>query len=441
MTDKGAVVPADSGYAYLVDRVAEWLSERRAEAITFVQQLVRAASLQGHERDVQVMVAEHMRLLGLEVDVWEPDPESLAQDPFFCCARESFEGSPNVVGVWKGQGGGRSLILNGHVDVVPAGDVGAWTHPPWAGETDGSRVYGRGSSDMKGGNVSLLLAVAALRSLGVRLRGDVVVQSVVEEESGGAGTLAAIRRGYRADGAIIPEPTSMRIYPKQQGSVWFRLTVAGRSAHGGLRYEGVSAIDKSIRVMGALRRLERVRNERVDDPMFAGLPIPVPINVGSIRGGEWPSMVPDRVVMEGRLGVIPGETIEAAQAEMEAALAVAAKADSFLAEHPPMVEWIGARWLPGEVDPSSDLVRALVDSYRDVIHEDPVLIAAPGGTDAGLLAAAGGVPGVVFGPGLAETAHREDEYVEIDKVLQAAAVIALTMVRWCGQVEEAGSCG
>lgn len=414
-------------------RVEAWLVRQRPEAVSLLQKLVRAESTQGHERVAQEIVAEHLRILGLRVDVWEPDGTELSRDPYFCSPRTNFAGSPNVVGVWPGTGGGRSIILNGHVDVVPIGDRAAWSCDPWGGVVSNGRLYGRGASDMKGGNVALFLAVAALKSLGVRLRGDVIIQSVVEEESGGAGTLAAIRRGYRAEAAIVPEPTSMRIFPKQQGSLWFRVTVAGQAAHGGTRYAGVSALEKSTIVLSALNRLERARNARIADPLFGDVPIPMPINVGVLRSGEWPSMVPEQAVLEGRLGVAPQETIQQAQAEMAVALAELAELDPWFASHPPKLEWFGARWLPGNLDPEAELVTTLVKTFREVTGRDPELAASPWGTDAGLLTAAGGTPGVVFGPGTTEVAHYADEYVELDRVFQVAAIVALTIAEWCGR--------
>lgn len=430
--DSALDMGASGGAPNVGAKIQRWLHDQRDQAVALLAQLVRAESTQGHEREAQRIVAEHLQLLGLEVDVWEPDGAALALDPFFCSPRTDFEGSPNVVGVWRGSGGGRSMILNGHVDMVPVGDEAQWTRDPWGGEVENGRLYGRGSTDMKGGNVSLLLAVAALKSLGVVLRGDVILQSVVEEESGGAGTLAAARRGYRADAALVPEPTGMRIFPKQQGSLWFRLTVTGRAAHGGTRYEGVSAIEKTQTVLASLSQLETDRNARINDPLFAGMPIPVPINVGSIRGGDWPSTVPDRVVLEGRLGVMPGETMEAAQTEMAHTLALLADADPWFAEHPVVPEWFGARWLPGDIDPDSEIVRLLAARYRDIVGAAPVIAASPWGTDAGLLGAAAQTPSVVFGPGTTAVAHYADEYVEIDRVLQVAAIVALTLADWCG---------
>lgn len=417
----------------MADKIRDWMERHTAEAVSFLQRLIEAPSTAGNEADVQRIVADKLQALGLEVDIWVPDGEELGRSEYFCSPRSQFAGSPNVVGVWKGRGGGRSIILNGHVDVVPAGDERQWTDSPWSGRVDGNRVYGRGSTDMKGGSTSLLYALQCLQALGVGLRGDVIFQSVVEEESGGAGTLAAIVRGYKADAALIPEPTGMQIFPKQQGSMWFRIAVRGRSAHGGTRYEGVSAIDKSMHVVDVLRELEKERNERIDDPLYAGVPIPVPINIGVIRGGDWPSSVPDLVVIEGRMGVAPGESMAQARAEFAAWVAQrCGAADEWLAEHPPEIEWFGARWVPGEIDPGHALVDALQRHVRGVTGSDAVVKASPWGTDGGLLAAAGGVPSVIFGPGETSVAHYPNEYIEIDRMMQAAAVIALALIDWCG---------
>jgi len=157
--------------------------------------------------------------------------------------------------------------------------------------------------------------------------------------------------------------------------------------------------------------------------------------VGSIKGGEWPSTVPDQVALEGRVGVMPGETLEDAQADMAATLATLIEVDPWFADHPVALEWFGARWLPGDLDADSELVRTLATRYQEVVGEEPVLAASPWGTDAGLLAAVGRTPGVVFGPGTTAVAHYADEYVELDRVIQVAAIVALTLVDWCGVAE------
>jgi acetylornithine deacetylase len=416
----------------LQSQINQWLIANRENGVKLLQKLVQADSIQGNEQQAQKVVIKTLHKIGLKVDVWEPDGKELSSHPNFSSSRQEFIGSPNVVGILKGTGEGRSLILNGHIDVVPEGDLEQWEHAPYSGKIIDGKLYGRGATDMKGGNVSLLLALSALRALGIPLKGDVVFQSVIEEESGGLGTLAAILRGYKADAAIIPEPTNLKIFPKQQGSMWFRIHVKGRSAHGGTRYEGVSAIEKSLIVVEHIRELEKRRNQRITDPLYRKIPIPIPINIGKIEGGDWPSSVADLVKLEGRMGVSPEETIAGAKHEMESWIASLKDIDSWFEEHPAILEWFGARWVPGSIDLEHELIGKLTSSYRDVLGKEPVVEASPWGTDGGLLTSTGETPTIVFGPGVTEKAHFPNEYIEIDKVFEVAEIIALTIVDWCG---------
>lgn len=413
------------------EEVKQWLKENKDRGIQLLQQFVQARSTQGNEKTVQELVIKELEQMGLEVDVWEPDGKELAGNPYFASSRSEFSGSPNVVGVLKGTGSGRSIILNGHVDVVPEGDLEKWDLAPYSGQIVDGRMYGRGTTDMKGGNVSLLLAMQAIQALGFRLKGDIIFQSVVEEESGGAGTLAAILRGYKADAALIPEPTNMKIFPKQQGSMWFRIHVKGQSAHGGTRYEGVSAIEKSMTVVNHILQLEKTRNERVTDPLYKNIPIPFPINMGKIYGGDWPSSVADLVIIEGRMGVSPEETMDEAKREMEKWVKSLKVLDPWFEEHPPQLEWFGARWLPGAIDMEHDLMKLLIDKYKDLLNEEPVIEASPWGTDGGLLTGVGDTPSIVFGPGVTEMAHFSNEYIELDKIFEVAEIITLTLLEWC----------
>ncbi|WP_126429666.1 peptidase [Brevibacillus marinus] len=418
------------------DKIRKQLAEERPAAVELLRDWVREPSVQGAERPLQEKIARRLAAMGLKVDLWVMEGEELLHHPYFVSPRTTFADSPNVVGVWPGTGGGRSLILNGHVDVVPAGDERQWQEDPFSGSVVDGKLYGRGATDMKGGNLAALLAIQTLQALGVRLKGDVIFQSVVEEESGGAGTLAAILRGYRADAALVPEPTNMKIFPKQQGSMWFRLWIKGRSAHGGTRYEGVSAIEKSMRVLQAIRQLEEERNRRIDDPLYAKLPIPIPINVGVIEGGKWPSSVADLVKLEGRMGVAPGEEMEQAQAEMEQALQKLAEEDDWFREHPVELEWFGARWVPGAVAADHPLMLILQEACQLVLGRAPVVEAAPWGTDGGLLSKLADTPAIVFGPGVTQVAHYPNEFIELDAVFQCAEIFALTMLQWCGVAEE-----
>lgn len=412
------------------EQIRDAIQQHREAYTELLKEWVREPTLPGQEARYQLRIAELYRELGLDTDLWEIDIESLKGNPLFHCQRDNLDGSPNVVGTWKGTGGGRSLILNGHVDVVPEGDHAQWEQPPYSGEVINGCLYGRGATDMKGGNLSAYVAVATLKALGVRLKGDVILQSVIEEEAGGAGTLAALERGYLADAALIPEPSEQKLFPRQQGSRWFRLRVTGIKAHGGTRYEGVSALEKSVAVIAAVQALEARRNAALDDPLYQGVPIPLPINLGRIEGGDWPSSVPDEITLEGRIGVGPGETVAAAEQALRKAMMALADEDDWFVEHPVEVEFYGACWQPGSIALENPLVDRLCAAFEQVHQRKPQLQASPWGTDGGLLSQYG-VPALVFGPGITRMAHFPNEHIRLDDVFDVAEIMALTLIDWC----------
>ena len=412
-------------------KLENWILENEPKMIKLLQMLVQEPSIQGFESGAQAIIVETCRELGLKLDIWEPGGELLRSHPYFVTARKNFANSPNVVAVRKGTGGGKSIILNGHIDVVPEGDINQWSEDPYSGRVSNGKLYGRGSTDMKGGNVALLMAIKAIQSLNIPLKGDIIFQSVIEEESGGAGTLATILRGYKADAVLIPEPTNMKIFPKQQGSLWFRLTVKGKSAHGGTRYEGVSAIEKAMTVVQAILQLEKERNKRVKDPLYKNTPIPLPINIGKINGGSWPSSVADCVELEGRIGVGPDEVIEVVKEELEQVIKGLYKVDDWFEKVPVNVEWFGARWVPGTVEIDHPFVKTLITNYETVKQAQPTIEASPWGTDGGLFTQLLNIPTVVFGPGATEVAHYPNEYISIDNIVETTKIIAFTLLDWC----------
>jgi acetylornithine deacetylase len=416
--------------------INKWLKLNKEQGIRLLKRLVQERSVSGDESSAQAVIIEKLRELGLEIDIWEPDFSELQKHPYFVSPRTTFTGSSNVVGVKKGSGGGKSILLNGHIDVVPEGDVKQWAYNPYSGEVVNGKMYGRGTTDMKGGTVSMLLAIEAIHSLNLPLKGDIMFQSVIEEESGGAGSLAAILRGYKADVAIIPEPTSMKIFPKQQGSMWFRLTVTGKSAHGGTRYEGISAIEKSLLVIEKVIELEKIRNERIQDPLYQAIPIPVPINIGKISGGNWPSSVPDQVIVEGRIGVAPDEEMEEVKREFEEYIKQLSQYDQWFLTNQVEVTWYGARWVPGTIDLEHTAMKLLENSYEKVRHQTPVIEASPWGTDGGLLTKVGNIPTIIFGPGTTEVAHYPNEYILLDHMFEAAEILANMMIDWCNTEDE-----
>jgi acetylornithine deacetylase len=394
--------------------------------------LVRIPTQEGRETPAQEAMAGLMEAAGLKTDVWRLDLHAVQAHP--ACAWEiERDEALGVVGSLEGSGGGPTLLLNGHVDVVPPGDEALWSHPPFGGVVADGRLYGRGALDMKGPLMAGLFAIRAVHDADVRLRGTVRLQSVVAEEDGGLGTLATILRGYTGDAAIVMEPTELAVAPVQAGCVNFRVRVPGLAAHGAVREEGVSAFEKAFAVYDAIRVLEEERNRDTEaDPLFAPYRLPFPISIGTMHGGEWASSVPEHARMEGRLGVRPDESLDAARAALERTVAAAAAADPFLRDHPPRVEWWGGRFLPARTDLDHPIVRALCAGVEVETGSPPRLEAVPFGADAGLLQHVGGTPPVVFGAGDIRRAHRPDEFVEIDELIRMCRILAATIVRYCG---------
>lgn len=400
--------------------------------LQYLGELVAVPSLSGQETEAQEDVAAQMERCGLEVDVWELDFERLRQHPAFSVEVEREHGL-GVVGVMGEDAGGRSLILNGHVDVVPVGDESNWHYPPWQGSIANGRVYGRGAVDMKGGLCCALFAARALRDAGVRLKGKLMIESAIGEEDGGVGTLATVLRGYRADGAVVVEPTELAVAPAQAGALNFRVTVPGRSAHGALREEGVNPIEKFIPIYQALMALEQERNQQVRDPLFARYELPYALCVGTIRAGVWASTVAENLTFEGRYGIAVGEDVATARRLLEETVARAARADPWLREHPPLVEWWGGQFEPASIASDHPVVETVCGAYDDVTGTVARVEGMTYGADMRLLVNEGHTPTVLFGPGDVRNAHRPDEYVPVAELITAVRTLALTGLRFCGQ--------
>ncbi len=322
---------------------------RREDAVWLLQELVRVPSVTGREGAVAKVVERAFSERDLEVDVWEATAGEMEPYLDHVGEQESYEDRPNVAGVRRGKGGGRSILLNAHTDTVAPGDPDTWKDDPFSGAVEGDLLYGRGSCDMKGGLVTYLVALDALSDLGITLGGDVTVAATVGEENGGLGALSTVLRGYGADAALITEPTRLALVPAQGGSLVFRLTLAGRSAHAAVRDEGVSALEKFVPIFEDLRELERERNEALSHPLYDGMRNKVPINVGVVRAGNWASTVPESLVAEGRVGLIPGEEVEPFKELVEDRISAVAGRDPWLREHPPKLEWFGGQFAPAEV--------------------------------------------------------------------------------------------
>lgn len=396
-----------------------------------LRELVQTASVTGQEDTVQAHVASILRELGGEVDAWRVDPEALRGEAGYPGARVT-SARQNVVATFRGGGGGPTLILNGHIDTVTPGDESRWTHPPFGAEVAEGRLYGRGATDMKGGLVAILGAVQAIRAAGIRLKGTVQVQSVIGEEDGGIGAFAALKRGHVGDAVIICEPTELAVIPVHAGVTLFRISVPGRAAHGCVRAEGVSAFERFLPVHAALKALEEERNRTVRHPLYDGMALPWPLSIGLVQAGTWPAIVPERLTAEGRIGVGVGERIEDVRRQLEQAVERAAKADPWLAAHPPTVEWVGGVWEPSRPSVEHPVVQALQQAASRALGKPARVCGATYGSDLRLFTNQFGIPGVLFGPGDIRLAHFTDEYVPLAEVELAARALAETILAYCG---------
>ncbi len=317
------------------------------------------------------------------------------------------------------------MVLNGHLDVVPAGDEQAWTHPPYAGVRAGGRVYGRGSVDMKGDIAAGLYALAALEDLGVEPDIDVAVELVVAEETTGVGTRAAALEVPDPVAALILEPTGGAIAPISTSLQFFTVEVTGRSAHISAPWRGVDAFERLIWVREALVELGRKRGEGYRHPLFADVPTAIPFAIGTASAGNWRAAVPDHATMSGRIGVAPGEPVEAVRGEFQRVLDQVAATDDWLGAHPPAVRWNGEARTAWETPVEQELIVTLRDAQRTRMGAER-LTRFTAGSDAAFFGAAG-VPTAVFGPGEVVRAHSPDEFVEEDAVVQAAGVLVLAL--------------
>lgn len=392
----------------------------------------------GGEGEVSKLMGGLYRGLGAEVDLFAVEP-----------------GRENAVGVIRGAGGGRSLIYNGHVDVVPIGDPANWTSGhPFSGKIDADRVWGRGATDMKSGIVAQAFAARALAECGVRLQGDLTLESVVGEEvmDHECGVTATVKRGYTADAAVVSEPSSppapLAIVPASPGLLWFSVTVTGKATHAAMRAQtfragglgpavGVNAIDKGVDVFQAIRRLEDEWGQTKRHPLFP--PGHFTIHPGVVNGGPRSVLVPffvsDFTTIEYCVWYHPDEDPEDVKREIEEHVHRYAQTDSWLREHLPVIEW-KLTWPAFSVDPDHPICRAVGDAHE---------LAAAGTRFAGRpethgFAAVedvsflnlGGVTAISYGPGDLRVAHADDEYVLIDELMTACKTYAVLAMEWCG---------
>jgi acetylornithine deacetylase len=404
---------------------AAWMEDLLAE-------LVAKPTVLGHEEPGQAVMARAFADCGLEPADVPMDADAICADPHHSPFSWSVDGKRNVVATWaQSQDGGRSLIFNGHVDVVPPASTALWTTDPFEPRRDGDWLHGRGAGDMKAGLVAMTGAVRALWRAGVQLRGDVQLQSVVEEECTGNGTLQCLLAGAHADAAVLTEPHHDHFTVAQVGVVWFHVDVRGVPAHAARASTlGQNAFEAAHRVLLALRELEAELNaERGAHAYYRALEHPINLNPGVVTAGDWASTVPAECTLSCRLALYPGQDPLALRKRVEAMVARAAAADPFLAAHPPVVRYDGFTCEGSVVAEDEPLVQGLASAYTAVHGSAPELRATTATTDARHFVRRG-IPAICFGPE-AQEIHGIDERVSLRSVQDGARVLARFVQQWC----------
>ena len=409
------------------DDILAAVAAEEAAMVDLLSELVEAPTVLGAEAPGQAIMRRAFAGLGLEPFDVPLDAEALRAHPGGAPFTWDVSEKVNVLADWQptADAGGRSLILNGHIDVVSPEPSELWSGAPFAARRDGEWLYGRGAGDMKSGLVAMVGAVAGLQRLGVTPRARVQLQSVVEEECTGHGALACVLAGHTADAAVLTEPTQGAIWPAQVGVLWFKVRILGAPAHAGEAGEGANAIEASYRVIEALRGLEAQLND-ARPPLYAAYPHPINLNVGMIRGGDWPSTVAGECITHFRLATYPGEPVAELKARVEEVVAAVETG-----RHRVDVLYEGFQCEGYELAQDAPLVQILAGACARTNGAAPPLYASTATTDARAFALYGDTPAVCFGP-LAEKEHGVDERVHVPSITRTAQALALFISDWSG---------
>jgi acetylornithine deacetylase len=412
-------------------KIVEMVDANRDKAIAFLQKMVSIPSVTGDEGTIQAFLANYMKNIGLTVDMWETDWEAIKKHPGYIPVERGYQGRPNIVATWKGSGGGKSLLLNGHVDVIPVGNGEGWSDNPWSAKIKDGRVYGRGSCDMKSGVAGHILAVELLKAAGIKLKGDVLIDVVVDEEVSGHGTLDTVIRGYKADAGISGETSELAVQPACIGRIWFEIEIQGKPAGVQRRYQGVSGIELGYKITKAVEALEAERVATVKHPLYPKPIDALPCMIGAFHSGSFPSSFPATCLLKGSMATVPGEDHEGVKAKLVKHIATVAAADPWMRDHPPVVRFVGYDAQASEIPQDHPIVQTVSKNYAEVTGRRPEISGRQGAADTRFLNLYGHTPTVIFGPGSTAVMHSDDEYVSINDYLTAIKVMALSIYDWC----------
>ena len=398
--------------------------------LSFTQELVKHPSLRTKEGSAQELLHAAMAARGLAMDQWELDAGELSTHSGHGAVTVSYENVTNVVGTYQPvTETGRSLILNGHVDVVPEGPAEMWSRSPWDAPIIDGWMYGRGAGDMKAGLAANLFAFDAVRAAGFDPAGRIHLQSVVEEECTGNGSLSALMRGYRADAVVIPEPEEDMLVRANVGVLWFKVRVSGKPTHPREMGSGFNAIDSAYTAMAALREVEEKWNtERTNHRYFEDLDHPINFNFGGIVGGDWPSSVPAWCEFDVRAAVYPGISADRAWTELQECLANLGSGEKPINAVPTKTGFFAEGYV---LEPGSEAEAVLERTHAQVFGAELDSFTTPGYLDGRVFTLYADTPTLVYGP-VSESIHGFDERVSVESIRRITKSIALFIAEWCG---------
>jgi len=405
------------------------------EQVAWLQDLVRHPSLRGREHTAQEMVHSTLADRGYGMDRWAIDVDEIRDHPGFSPVADDvdYSNTINVVGTHTPkQTKGRSLILNGHIDVVPTGPRDMWARDPFDPAISGDWMFGRGSGDMKAGIAANIFAIDALRCLGFEPAATLYQQSVSEEECTGNGALSCLVRGYRADAAIITEPTNHDLVRANLGVIWFRISVRGHPVHVAEAGSGASAIESAYSIIRRLRLLEAELNAaKADSPPFADHPHPINLNVGKIAGGDWASSVPAWCDIDLRIALFPGMEPADLARRIETAVSEACHNDTYLSNNPAEVTFNGFFAKGYELPEGTEAEATLIGAHRAAFDADLTSATSTAYLDGRVFMLYDDCPALVYGP-VSQNIHGFDEKVSLSSLRQVTKTVALFTAEWCG---------
>lgn len=402
--------------------------------VAWLQTLVRFPSVRGKEGPCQDWLAREMAQRGWSVDRYTLSEVQMSHLPGFSPVMDTdYAQAVQVVGTVRSpEQKGKSLIVQGHVDVVPPGPEEMWQFPPFDPVISGEWMNGRGCHDMKQGVAAMFFAMDALRTAGLAPASDVYVQTVTEEECTGNGALSTLARGYRADAALVTEPTAGTLTRAHVGVMWFRLRIRGVPVHVAVADTGTNAIMSAYKLLEELYGLTgRINARAKEHPLFKGLNNPVKFNPGVIRGGDWGSSTPAWCEVDCRIGLLEGTMLAEARQEVLDAVAQAAKGDSFLANNPPEVIWNGFQADAFHLPEGSEAERVLAATHEAVYGEKLKSHVSTGVADVRAYLNYYGIPALCYGP-KGEGAHAFDERAHLPSLKRNTVAIAAFIAEWCG---------